>query len=92
MAEGTYAGEKPHASRFSLPAATTTVTPAFTAASTATSRLTTFPDPPRLMLATAGRSPLRPTQSRALMDQDQAPEPASLSTLTPCTLASEATP
>jgi len=35
IAEGTKAGEKPHASLLSLPPATTTTTPLFTAASTA---------------------------------------------------------
>jgi len=66
MAEGTNAGENPHASLFSFPAATTTVTPALTAVSTAVFMAFWVPLPPKLMLATAGRSPEVANQSKAV--------------------------
>merc|ERR1719468_478787 len=50
MAFGTKAGEKPHASEFEFPDATTTTTPASTAASTATLIANWVPRPPKLML------------------------------------------
>jgi hypothetical protein len=53
IAVGSLAGEKLHASRFSLPAATTIVTPAAEAPATAAFTLVLFP-PPNDMLATAG--------------------------------------
>merc|ERR1719232_2576243 len=65
MAEGTKAGENLQASWLSFPPATTTVTPAPTAASTASLMALWVPRPPRLMLATAGRSWFCANQSRA---------------------------
>merc|ERR1719203_1393129 len=55
MALGMKAGENEQASALLLPAATTTITPAFTAPSTACLNACRRPDPPKLMLATAGR-------------------------------------
>merc|ERR1719411_1655576 len=82
MAFGTKAGEKPHASLLLLPPATTTVTPALTAASTAVLMDEMTPRPPKLMLATAGRTEEVATQSNPKVLQDQLPLPRSLSTLT----------
>jgi len=65
MAFGTKAGENPHASLLSFPPATTTVTPLSTAVSTATFMAFWVPDPPKLILATAGLSPVVANQSRA---------------------------
>merc|ERR1719336_3384041 len=56
MADGTKAGEKLHASELLFPPATTTTTPEFTAPSTASRMACCVPLPPRLMLATAGRT------------------------------------
>lgn len=55
MAELTCAGEKLQASWLSLPAATTTTTPAAVALSIAVSTKPMFPEPPKLALKTAGR-------------------------------------
>jgi len=55
IAEGTKAGEKPQASLLSLPPATTTTTPLFTAASTAVLMACWVPGPPSDIDATAGR-------------------------------------
>jgi len=65
IALGTYAGENPQASALELPAATDTTTPAATAASTASRMPATTPLPPKLMLATAGRTELVANQSSA---------------------------
>merc|ERR1719384_2961101 len=65
MAEGTNAGEKLQASALLLPPATTTTTPAFTAASTASFMACCVPLPPKLMLATAGRTGPVANQSNA---------------------------
>jgi hypothetical protein len=65
MADGTKAGEKRQESELLLPPATTTVTPEFTAASTASFMACCVPDPPKLMLATAGRVGLVASQSNA---------------------------
>merc|ERR1719401_1298921 len=55
IADGTKAGENLQASVLLLPPATTTVTPAATAPSTACTMAAWLPNPPKLMLATAGR-------------------------------------
>jgi len=89
---GTKAGEKPQASEFSLPAATTTVTPALTAASTASFIAWMVPLPPRLMLATAGRVLLVANQSNAEKLHDQDPLPWSDRTFTELICADGATP
>merc|ERR1719226_164278 len=65
IALGTYAGENPQASALELPAATTPVTPEFVAASTASRMPATTPLPPKLMLATAGRTEFVANQSSA---------------------------
>lgn len=65
IALGTKAGENPQASLLSFPAATTTVTPAFTAASVASFMACSVPGPPKLMLATAGRTLCVDSQSKA---------------------------
>ena len=70
------AGDDVQASAVELPAATTTVTPSFTTARTASSTLAIAP-PPRLMFATAGvpAAWLPAIQSRPAMTPDQLPEP-----------------
>jgi len=65
MALGTNAGEKRQASLLLFPPATTTVTPEFTAASTASAMACWVPLPPKLIDATAGRVGLVANQSRA---------------------------
>jgi len=65
MALGTNAGEKLHESELSFPPATTTVTPPFTAASTASTIACWLPLPPKLIDATAGRVGLVANQSKA---------------------------
>merc|ERR1719491_910341 len=65
MADGTYAGENSHASWLELLAATTTITLALVAASTASFIGEWIPGPPKLMLATAGRMLLVANQSSA---------------------------
>ena len=65
IAEGTKAGEKLHESLLELPPATMTVTPEFTAASTASLMACWVPLPPKLMLAMLGRTELWASQSRA---------------------------
>lgn len=92
MALGTKAGEKLHALLFSLPAATTTTTPALTAASMAFLYVDDVPGPPRLMLATAGFGPEVTTQSRDPVIHEVYPDPESLRTLHPWTMEAFATP
>jgi len=92
IALGTYAGEKPQASLLSLPAATTTATPLFTAASTASFIAEFVPLPPKLMLATAGRTPPVANQSNAEKLHDHDPLPWSDKTLMDLTCAAGATP
>ena len=65
MAAGTKAGEKPHASELEFPDATTTTTPAFTAAFTAVSIACCVPRPPKLMLEIVGFAALVASQSNA---------------------------
>merc|ERR1740123_2263502 len=55
MAAGTKAGVNLHASSSLFPAATTTTTPPFTAAFTASATAFGVPNPPKLIDATAGR-------------------------------------
>mmetsp|Transcript_59126 Transcript_59126/g.183578 ORF Transcript_59126/g.183578 Transcript_59126/m.183578 type:complete len:261 (-) Transcript_59126:721-1503(-) len=92
MALGANAGEKPQASSFSLPAATTTVTPLATDASMAVDTLRRVPRPPRLALTIAGLIEEMLTQSSASMNQAKEPEPLSLRTLTARIVACLATP
>merc|ERR1740121_127777 len=87
MANLENAGEKLHASLFSFPAATLTTTPAFVAALIALSWEEEVPDPPRLMLMTAGFLPLDVTQSMAETCQELDPEPLSPKVLTACNCA-----
>merc|ERR1719464_2405832 len=65
MALGTKAGVNSQASLLLFPPATTTVTPASTAASTASAMACWVPLPPKLIDATAGRVGLVANQSRA---------------------------
>jgi len=65
MALGTNAGEKSHASALEFPPATTTVTPEFTATSTASTIACWLPLPPKLIDATAGRAGWTASQSKA---------------------------
>jgi hypothetical protein len=69
-------GDPAQALRSSLPAETTTVTPALTTARTASSRLL-LAEPPRLMLATAGAPGwwFLATQSSPAMTCEVLPEP-----------------
>jgi hypothetical protein len=81
MAAVTRAGEELHALALLLPAAMEYVTPAamelFTALSMDVEAL-----PPRLMLATAGLTWFRVTQSMPAITPDSVPEPLQLSTRT----------
>merc|ERR1719384_465899 len=92
MALSANAGLKLQASLLLLPAATTTTTPALTAASMTVVYPGSAPFPPRLMLITAGLTPLTVTQSIALYCQDRDPDPWSLNVFTERTDASVATP
>jgi len=65
MAAGTKAGEKPHASELEFPDATTTTTPASTAAVTAVLIAACVPRPPKLMLEIAGLEAVVASQSNA---------------------------
>jgi len=96
MAEGTKAGLYWQASGTELlpelPAATTTVTPPFTALSMLVFTVFRTPRPPRLALNTAGFLLLTRTQSSALMNQEKEPLPESLRTFTAWSFAFFATP
>jgi len=83
IAEGTKAGEKLHASEFSFPAATTTVSPLLEAMSMARVYAEERPGPPKLMLTTAGRCPDVEIQSMAPTIQESEPLPESERTFTP---------
>ena len=65
IADGSNAGEKLHASEVALPPATATVTPEFTAASSASAMACWVPDPPKVMDATAGFVGVTANQSKA---------------------------
>merc|ERR1719499_1074272 len=75
MALSTNAGLKEQASVLLFPPATTTTTPAPTAASMATVKLGKAPRPPRLMLRIAGLATLTLTQSIPEICHDSSPEP-----------------
>src|SRR5687767_2859398 len=91
MAPGTRAGEKSQALRLLLPAATTMVTPLAMAPATAASREAEV-EPPRDILATAGRSGLLATKSMPAITPLQEPEPAQSSTRTGIRATPLATP
>src|SRR5690606_3768060 len=91
MAAAARAGEVLQAFWFSLPAATTTVTPALTMRFTAESMAEEAP-PPRLMFATAGRVALFATQSIPAMTPELVPLPWQLSTRTGTRVTCLATP
>src|SRR5262245_33026845 len=81
MAVATRAGEELHALALLLPAAMAKVTPEAMALATAVSRAVETP-PPRLMLATAGRTRLSRTQSTPAMTPAFVPEPVQSRTRT----------
>ena len=91
MALTARAGETLQAFWFSLPAATTMVTPRETARWTASSVACEAP-PPRLMLATAGATALAATQSMPATTPEFVPEPLQPRTRTGTTVARLATP
>ena len=90
-AAGTRAGELPQASAFELPAATAYTTPAAIELLIAASSALEAP-PPRLMLATAGRTRLAVTQSTPGITPEVDPEPLQSSTRTACSVTPLATP
>ena len=75
IASAANAGEKLQASALELPAATTTVRPAAVAAPMALVYAASWPEPPKLMLITAGLAPVVVIQSMAAICQERAPEP-----------------
>ncbi len=91
IASVTRAGDLVEALVDSLPAATTKVTPEAMAPRTAASRALSAP-PPRDMLATAGLTAFRATQSMPATTWAVVPEPELFSTRTPTTFAFLATP
>jgi hypothetical protein len=93
IAEGTKAGENPQASALSLPAATTTTTPAFVTSSIAVFTEGLLPPPPKLALTTPGlRFVFFFTQSSASIIQAKDPDPSSPKTFTEWSVDSLATP
>lgn len=86
------AGENWQELPLELPAATTTVTPACVAALTAVVYPLSLPEPPKLMLRTAGLLPEVVIQSMAVNCHERAPEPSSPSVFTAWRVASLATP
>eukprot|EP00128_Syssomonas_multiformis_P010293 Colp12_sorted_trinity150504_noHs@10415 len=91
IASGALEGEYLHASAFELPAATATGTPAPTIRETAALSDEEYP-PPKLMLATAGRTLLAVTQSIPATTPEYVPDPEQSRTLTATRLTFLATP
>jgi len=92
IALGTKAGLLKHASVFSLPAATTTVTPDSVALSIAILKASIRPDHPKLILMTAGLGPFSMIQSMAPVLARTGPNPKSSTTFTAWSVMSLATP
>src|SRR5262245_3735022 len=91
MAAGTRAGDELQAFALEFPAATAKVTVRAMAPLTAESSALLAP-PPRLMLATAGRTRLFATQFTPAITPELLPEPLQLSTRTGCSRTALATP